>query len=200
MTSLLPDTLEKELLERTRAGDGEAFGQLFHAYRDKLYGFICKLSASREIAEDVVQDVFLRIWLMRGELREITHFNAFLFRMARNHAINQLMRRTRELRLLRERLPEPSSPYQAADEALSYHTIHRSIEEIVSRLPARQKRVYELSRDQHLKQGEIADLLHISPSTVKNHLTQALRRIQHGLEQYLPLVSSGVAFFWSLFR
>lgn len=99
----MPDILsdhEKLLLKQIAEGNEQAFAQVFHAYRDKLFAFIFRLSGSRAIAEDVVQDIFLKIWLQREELSTIEYFNAFVFRMAQNHTINLLRRLSKETLML----------------------------------------------------------------------------------------------------
>ena len=188
MADILQKTHERLLLAKSHDGDQEAFAQLFHAYRDKLYAFILKLSGSRETAEDVVQDVFMRIWMKRHQLNEIENFSAFVFRMARNDAVNQLMRASRQSLLLKQSRYADADPYVAPDESLTLSHIRQSLTEIVDHLPPQQKTVYQLSREKNLKHTEIAAYMHLSPSTVKNHLNQALKTIQRGLQKYMPLL------------
>lgn len=182
MSHILPKN-ERQLLLQASEGSEEAFTALFHAYRDKLYVFIYKLSGSKEIAEDVVQDVFLKIWQQRGRLNVIDHFNAFVYRMSFNHAINLLKRLSKETLILMEvKQREGSGPSQP-DEQLIFHYVQESIAEIIRYLPPQQQAVYRLSREEYLKQEDIAKRLDISISTVQNHMTQALRTIREKLRQ-----------------
>lgn len=195
MSALLPPH-ESELISRVAKGDEKAFGRLFHAYRDKLYAFAYRIAGSREIAEDIVQDVFLKIWMLREKLEDIDNFNAFLYRMSQNHAINQLRRMARETVALKHaRLRQQEGAWGCAADLTTFSDIRNSLSEIVERLPPRQKEVYRLSREQNLKQEEIARRLHISVSTVKNHMTQALHTIQQGLSQYHPLIMAAAMVF-----
>src|ERR1044072_9332732 len=91
-----------ELILRVVQGDEIVFEQLFRQYKDKLYSFILHLSGSATIAEDVLQDVFLKSWGDRVELIGIGNFNAYLYRMARNTAINVSRGQSRETLLLNE--------------------------------------------------------------------------------------------------
>lgn len=184
MPLILPEN-EKLLIQQVAAGHEEAFAQLFHAYRDKLSAFICRMTGSKEIAEDIVQDVFLKIWIQREKLTDIENFNAFLFRMSQNHAINHLRRMARETLVLMQTKPQVDTLSPGADEQVIFNNIRKSLNEIVANLPPQQKAVYQLSKEQHLKQEEIAQQLHISVSTVKNHMTQALRTIREKLGKYL---------------
>ncbi|HEX5553931.1 MAG TPA: RNA polymerase sigma-70 factor [Chitinophagaceae bacterium] len=183
MPLILPED-EKLLIQQVTAGNEEAFARLFNAYRDKLFAFIYRMTSSRELAEDLVQDVFLKIWMQREKLSGIDNFNAFLFRMSQNHAINHMRRMAKETLVLMQtqRQNDRSSP--AVDEQVVFNHIQRSLDEIVANLPPRQKAVYQLGREQHLKQEEIAEQLSISVSTVKNHMTQALHTVREGLRKY----------------
>jgi RNA polymerase sigma-70 factor (ECF subfamily) len=193
LSALLPQH-ESELISRVAKGDEKAFGRLFHAYRDKLYAFAYRIAGSREIAEDIVQDVFLKIWMLREKVEDIDNFNAFLYRMSQNHAINQLRRMARETVALKHACPRQEGAWGVGTDPATFSDIRNSLSEIVERLPPRQKEVYRLSREQNLKQEEIARRLHISVSTVKNHMTQALHTIQQGLSQYYPLIMIAMVF------
>lgn len=183
MPLLLPEN-EKLLLKQVAEGNEEAFAQLFHAYRDKLFSFIHKLSGSREIAEDILQDVFLKIWIQRKKLVEIDHFNAFLYKAAQNHALNQLRRMSKETLILTKTYAHQNNDSPSADQQLTYNNIRKRLNEIVTQLPPQQKAVYQLSREQHLKQDQIAEQLNISISTVQNHLTRALKTIREKMVKY----------------
>jgi RNA polymerase sigma-70 factor (ECF subfamily) len=178
---------EAQLIAQVIKGDEKAFGSLFHAYRDKLYSFVLRIAGSREIAEDIVQDVFLKIWTLRDRLAGIDNFNAFLFRMSQNHAINHLRKMARETIALGQAGSWAHAGISGSDDPLTFRDIRHSLREIVATLPPQQKAVYQLSREENLRQDEIARRLHISVSTVKNHMTQALKTIQQGLRQYYPL-------------
>ncbi len=87
---------ERDWLHMAADGDELAFTHLFHAYKFKLYGFISKLTGSPDTAEDVVQDVFLKLWKDRQALRHVESFGSYLFRMAQNHAINGFRKMARK--------------------------------------------------------------------------------------------------------
>ena len=87
---------QKSLLNDLATGSESAFSQLFRAYSDKLYSFIHVISGSKQIAEDTVQEVFLKIWEKRSEANTINQFDSYLFRMARNHSLNAFKRMSKE--------------------------------------------------------------------------------------------------------
>ncbi len=184
MSKKIPED-EGLLLRQVSEGNEEAFASLFHAYRDKLFAFILKLSDSRQMSEDIVQDVFLKIWSKRKDLSDIDNFNAYLFRMAHNHAINLLKRRSKEILIRAKRENTPSS-LSCPDKQLIFNNMQDRLQSVVESLPPRQKEIYRLKREQGLKRDEIAQKLQLSPSTVKNHLRQALQTIRSEMRQYTP--------------
>jgi RNA polymerase sigma-70 factor (ECF subfamily) len=94
--------IEKELLQGVAEGNELAFGQLFHNWRDKLYFFILRIVDSSSITEDLVQDVFVKIWVNRETLSTIENFGAYLYTMARNEAISGMRRKASETVILAE--------------------------------------------------------------------------------------------------
>jgi len=187
---------EKILLKKAARGDEKAFVQLFHVYKYKLFGYLYKLTGSPEMAEDVVQEVFLRLWKNRHELGEIENLNAYLFRMAQNNAINAFRKAAREIVMLNEMGREVESAVTATD-ALAMKEVEQIVKRTVESLPAQQRLVYTLSREQGLKHEEIARQLKISPGTVKNHMIQALRTLREELGKY-PHASAAMFFFLSI--
>lgn len=177
--SLLPTNqpyVEKELLSRIAGGDEYAFAQLFQEYKDKIYAIGLRLSGSEQAAEDLVQETFLKIWLQREALKNVTYFRAYLYTIARNHIIRFIKRRAKIISQTGslDALQENS----AADLPLlekEYNTVYR---EAVNRLSPQQALVYRLSKQEGMKREAIASQLGLSPETVKTHLAQAMRNIR----------------------
>jgi RNA polymerase sigma-70 factor (family 1) len=180
---------ENVLLQQIAAGDEIAFGNLFHAWRDKLYFYILRITNSSETAEDVLQDVFCKLWIKRDDLSEVNNFGAYLFRMAHNHAISGMRRMAQETIILSELRREALSSGLPIDETLLCKQVQEKLKQIVDQLPRQQRLVYTLSREQGLKQEEIALQLDITVSTVQNHMTQALRNIRKQLSHFFPEVA-----------
>lgn len=176
---------EKELLQLVAAGDEGAFRDLFDAYRNKIFFYIFRLTESRQTAEDVLQDVFLKIWLERADLQQINNFNAWVYRLAQNQAINGLKRMARETIILSELGKQVSGQaVPGADEQFTHLELKKILDTAVEKLPSRQKLVYHLSRVEGLKYNEIAGRLNISPLTVKKHMQQALHFIREQFSHY----------------
>ncbi|MBV4360616.1 RNA polymerase sigma factor [Pinibacter aurantiacus] len=177
---------EKELLTCIAAGDEAAFRQIFHAHYNKLASFVQKLTKSHSTTEELVQDVFVKVWLNRSELASIAKFESWMYVIARNHVFNHLKKTAREyqqqqawLELVGADNLEIAGQSDAVD---MYSFIEKSIE----KLPPQQKKIYLLKRQNGLRNEEIAQQLNISMETVKKHFTLALRFIKdharHGIE------------------
>ncbi len=177
---------EQDLLQRAAAGEEAAFAGLFTRYKFKLYGFVYRLTQSPEMAEDIVQDVFLQLWKNNASLAGIDNFSAYLFRMAQNQCINAFKRMARETAIMRQLLTgeEPFAP-DTPESALALKEMEALFKKAIDNLPPQQKKVYQLSREQGLKHEEIAEHLQIAPGTVKNHMVQLLRTLREHLEKNL---------------
>lgn len=172
---------EEELLRRVATGDGLAFEQLFDAYWDHIYKVAFTLTKSRETARDIVQEIFIKIWLLREELPQKDSFRNFLFIVARNHILDELRRKVKEDPFASQlQAWFRQSPIQA-DQQLLYHESQALIHQAVSNLPEQQRQVYLLTRENGWTQEEIAQQLQVSKNTVKTHMTRAL----HAIREYL---------------
>ncbi len=180
----LPPEKEKLILKQVSQGSEEAYAQLFHAYKDKLFAFIRRITTSDEKAEDLMQDIFLKIWLQRENLLDVENFNAFLFRSAQNHAINLIRRMAKETLILKEKQKQQDhSSALSPNELLYYKNFREFLNKAIDTLPPQQKTIYRLSREENLKQKEIAEQLGLSLSTVQNHLSRALHTLREKLKE-----------------
>lgn len=177
----MPDCLpydENQLIQQVVAGNETAFARLFYSYHHKLGAYIHRLTNSTELSQDIVQEVFIKIWTQRQKLAGVDNFDAYFFGIARNHAFTALKR------IATERLRSTSfvqlvyrNSNSAADNfSDAYLTL---VEEAIDKLPPQQKRIYQLSKVQRLKYAEIAIQLGLSHETVKKHMHLALQSIRH---------------------
>lgn len=169
---------EKELILRFSEGDNLAFEEIFHIYRNRIYVIALRMTGKPATAEEIVQDVFLKVWLKRQALPEVTHFRAWLFTVARNHIFTEMKRLAREQGMeMQLRQLEPVH-YEQTDVNVCNKDYDRILRKAVERLPPQQVRIYKLSKEEGLPRNEIADRLHLSPETVKVHLANAMRSIR----------------------
>jgi RNA polymerase sigma-70 factor (family 1) len=183
---------ERDLLRRIAAGDEAAFTALFDAYKDRIYTIALRLTDSTLIAEEIVQDVFLRIWLKRDTLTLVDHFRAYLFTATRNQVFNVLKRLARQRALSGELISHVGGETSDTDNLLLDKEYQGILREAVDKLPLQQQQVYRLMKEQGLRRDQVAGQLAISPETVKAHLAQAMRSIRAfciaRLDLYIALV------------
>ncbi len=187
---------EKLLLAAMSEGDEKAFSRLFHTYRDKLYSFIFILSASSQLAEDTVQEIFLKIWQKRGDAKGIREFDSYIFRMAHNHAVTTLKRKAKETFILQEMDQLATDSIELAT-AIENKEAHSAVRRAIDNLPDKQKQVFLLSRDYGLKQAEISRILNITVPTVKSHITQAMHSIKKQCKDLYPVFKIVLVLFFS---
>lgn len=183
---------DKNLLAEIAAGKESAFRRLFDKYHQRVGSYIVQITNSRELAEEVVQDVFLKLWIHRSALEEVNNIDAYLFVLAKNHALNYLRKLTRELKLREQwKKDQPATP--AADD-LPENRYYRHLDEAIDQLPPQQKKVYLLSRHQRLKYAEIAQELNLSRETVKSYLRIATASITAYMSQNSDVIVSFLIF------
>ena len=176
MEPVKPYDEKKELLLITR-GNEEAFALFYNRYRSKIYGVALKMLKSTAMAEDVVQEVFLKIWLKRKELIHIDRIEGYLFIIARNQILNTLKSFAKEESVKSNLTPVPGYDNNA-DHLTRENQFAGLLNSVIDQLPPQQNIVYRLSRHEGLTTDEIAAKLRLSPLTVKKHLSQALKFIR----------------------
>ena len=182
---------DKELFLQIANGDEAAFEKIFHTYNAKLLPFVTSITKSREVAEEIMQEVFLKLWLQQSTLTTIDNPAAWLVRLSSNMALSYLQRQAIHSKAV-NKLSHHSSPAASSIEAdIDAKKIQQHIAAAISSLPEKRQQVYKLSREEGLNRKQIAEQLGLSESTVKNQLNAALKHIQEHIEKnyaiYLPL-------------
>lgn len=176
------------LLKNIKNGDTGSFNKLYDLYSVKLLNFSLMYLSSKEEAEEVVQDVFCKIWQNRQNLDEKYSLNGYIFRVTKNLVLNKL----------RKRINEPSSYvsigncsiYNSKTENdVLFHEMEQLLEDAIEALPPRRQLIFKLSRQKGLSNQEIADHLDISVNTVEGQIRKAIKY----LRSYIKLVSLVIA-------
>ena len=171
---------EKELLHQIALGDEAAFATLFYSYFAKLQPFIMKFTRSSSDTEEIIQEVFIRLWLNRDKGTDIMNPHAWIFTIASHECFKYLKKKASRQHGLEtlekeDQLPEND---QSTLDSIQLREVSRMVASAVNRLPSQRKRIYQMSRDGGMKIPEIADALKISPNTVKNALVTSLQFIR----------------------
>ena len=168
---------EKELLIKIAKGDQNAFGLLFRHYKAGIYATAFRLTHSVTLSEEIVQDVFLKVWVKRSGLEPIGNFRAYLFTIAQN-TIYTAMRKSYQQKFLQQEDPAVIATMATPEEEPKNRDYEQLLQEAVNRLPAKQKKTYVLIKEEGMKREQAADILHVSAETVKSNLEQAIRNIK----------------------
>lgn len=158
---------DNDLLRQVSHGDEKAFRTIFNKYHNRLGSHLFCVTKSHELAQEVVQDIFLKIWINRTELTHIRNFRAYLYVMSKNHALNCLQNNALEKTLTTAL--DDNQDFQT-DEVTEENDKYLLIDEAIDHLPPQQKQVYLMSRHERLNYKEIAARLSLSRETVKKYL------------------------------
>ena len=175
---------EKELLLQVARGDERAFTRLFEEYSDITYGFAIAYTKTAESAEEIVQEIYLKLWLQREKLQEVYSFKDHLFIMTRNHILDFLRRHLREKKYQQQLARHFKETALTPHEELLFKESREIIARAVASLPPQQQAIYCLRRNDGLPLDEIALKMNISRLTVRNHLNKALATIRNYLQAH----------------
>ena len=176
-------TIENEslLVQNLSKGNLLAFNTLYNEYSNRLYRFALGYLKSEAEAEELVQEVFTKIWEKRADLKKELSFKSFLFTIA----FNIIRRHFRTKAYLSEYFKTGviSEPDMQTSQKITYDSLYQYITELVNQLPERRKEIFIKSRFEGLSIKEIAEKLKISHKTVENQLTDALKFIRTNLNR-----------------
>lgn len=174
---------EKDLLQQVAEGNEAAFQMLFVRHRAKLFDYLLDIVKSREVAEEIVADVFLKLWFGRELAPEIRHLDAFLFKIGYHKALNflRITARRRDIQKLVAYEMEVVV-FNPAEEKMTNADYKKLLKEAIALLSPQRQLVYNLSREDGLTHQQIADKLGLSPNTVKNHISDATKFIRSFLQ------------------
>jgi len=189
-----PAPTEGQSVTHALAADTAIFRQLFEAHAEALRRYARRIVRCRDTAEDLVQEVFLRLWHARDRVQTGPRIRAYLYLATRSRALSYLKREQGEERARRAALPrgivsdEPALPPESERNAEA-DDLTRAIERVLAAMPPRQREVAALRLRHQMSTAEIARRLAVSPRTVEVHIARATR----ALRERLPALLSGEA-------
>ena len=176
------------VLQKLANDDTKALEELFNCYYPRLYQFSRSFLKLEDGIEDILQEVFVKIWNNRDNIRSAETFNPFIFTMTRNLLLNELRRRLNNKKIKDEILQLTVLEEEQSFEKLEYGELKEAVDRVISNLPGKQREVFLLSRQEGLSHKEIAEKLNISTKTVEYHIHQSTNTIKENLRQ-LGLIS-----------
>lgn len=178
----------KSLLLRIAQGDESALGDLIDVYGPKLLAFCLKFIPEQALAEELVQDTFLKIWNNRQKLTKILSPEAYLFTMAKHLCLDYLRKIKKENELKTELLQKKEVSHNLVDDFIISKQYEELLSTVIKNLPQRQREIFEMSRHQGKSHKEIAQILGISPKTVDEHMSRALKAIRKQIFAYSSFI------------
>jgi RNA polymerase sigma-70 factor (family 1) len=172
---------EPQWVEGLRRGDEKAFRKIYDHYHARLYSFSRRFMGTDEVAKEIVQEVFLKLWTGRQSVHSALSLQGYLYTIARHLNYKSLQRAARDLALRDEMVYRCARHYHHSEDEVIYGEYLRIAEDAVERLSPHRKLVYRMSWKEGMTPQEISRNLDISVSTVKNHLVEARKYIKEHL-------------------
>jgi RNA polymerase sigma-70 factor (family 1) len=175
---------EYNLLKKLKKGDSKAFLELYDRYHLQVYNWALKFVKIPAIAEDIVQDVFLKIWVIRERLNPQLSFPAFIYRICRNRVFSDLKKIAVNERLTLNVIEQFRSLKESPADLAIWNQYEVLLESAIRKLPKQRQKVFKLCRQGGKTYEEVAVELCISKNTVKEHMVMAVKNIREYLYQY----------------
>jgi RNA polymerase sigma-70 factor, ECF subfamily len=180
-----PHLGDAELMLRLRDGDASALEALVDRYWQPLVRYAVRLLNSVDSAEDTVQDAFLTVWKERKDWKPVGTPQAYLYRIVRNRALQELrttqlhVRKAAEVARRRPSVPTPL-------EVTVSEELDRAFQQALGSLPDRRREAFVLTRYHRLSLAEVAETMGVSTQTVSNHVSMAVAELRKALQRFLP--------------
>ncbi len=171
-------------MEELSKGNHEAYRKLFMRYYPKVRYFILGLVKSEEEADDLAQDVFVKLWTNRQQFVEVKTFGAYLYVSAKNTTFNYIESRQKRQEGLDKKISDDDSAFSPHEEMVA-KDLQLLVDMVVNSMPSQRKIIYRLSREVGLSNDEIAGQLQLAKKTVENHLNLALKELRDAILLFL---------------
>lgn len=175
---------EKLLVSELMGGNEKAFRKLFNAYRNDVYAYSISIIKTKTLAEEIVQDVFLKIWQHRDRLNPDLSFKSYIFTITRNLTFNLITKVANNRKMKEEVFYKSQKSYTPVEDRIAEIDYELIKNEAIELLPARRKIIFKMSREEGKSYEEISKELNISVSTVKGQMSKALATIRDFLNSH----------------
>lgn len=179
------------IITQLKQGQTAAFKKLYDLYYGKLYHYCLKFLKSEEATQEVLQEVFLKLWMVRQNIDPFQNFDAYIFTVARNQTLDYLKELSKNQKKKVQFLAAVQGRHHSlrcqTDESLSFSEYMACSQQAINKLPSQRKLIFQLSRYDGLSHDEIANRLGISKNTVKVQMFRAMKAIKEHLKAYADL-------------
>ncbi|MES2454498.1 MAG: RNA polymerase sigma-70 factor [Bacteroidota bacterium] len=178
---------DAQLTSKLAESDEYAFAEIFKRYKPKIYLFIKKFVHSAQMAEDLTQEVFVKIWESGTKLYEVQSIKAYLFTTARNHTLNSLKKALRSDVAMGVVINAYVDERSSVEEDLISKEYADYLQKILATLPERSREIFKLCREQGKTYDEAAAILGISRNAIKNHMVATMKVLSSSVERDLGI-------------
>jgi RNA polymerase sigma-70 factor (family 1) len=175
---------EKCLLKEISTGDEKSFRRLYDLYYHTVTAFVFKISKSDQATAEIVQDVFLKLWQTRESLDKIENLKAYVYSLSRNRSIDHLRKLARETSVIQVLTKHQQQYCEDADQKINANDLQLIIEQALYFSSDQKKRIFQLNKIDGMSHDEIAEMMNLSKSTVKNHLSETLKYLRRYFKEH----------------
>ena len=186
---------EKDLVKLLTEGDEVAFEKLYRLYGERLLAYLIKLLKLEDIACEVLQEVFIKVWHNRQHIDVKQSFRPYLFRIAENCAYDFFRKVARDKKLEEALIRNACKDYSPVEEDLLTKEKSYLLQEAIDALPPKRREVFQLVKIEERSYEEVSLMLHVSTSTINDHIVKATKFIRENLERY-HIAVIGISFFY----
>lgn len=177
------DLTDLLLLQQVAAGDRKAFTQLYTGWLNNVYDYVYCFTRSAETTEELVQEIFIKVWEHREKLTAVRSFKSYLFRIAKNSVIDHIRHQQVKHKVLQSISQQTTEAHTETEQQVYYADYYNIAREAIEQLPEKRKLIFQLSTQEGLSHDEIASRLSISKSVVKKQLYAAFDFVRQYLYQ-----------------
>lgn len=181
----------RRLIQLMEKNDGRAFEEFFNLLYPRFYRYAFLYVKSDILCEELVSDVFLKLWNIRHNLNDIQQLEFYLFRAVKNQALTYLKRNTNQPVEITEYIQSSLVDYREPENLLIANELAAKVEEGISSLPEKCQIIFRMVRQDGLSYKQVAALLEISPKTVENQINTALKKLRIVINEYHRETKSG---------
>lgn len=175
--------------------DKKALDELYQYYYPRLYGFSKGFLKVEDDIDDILQDVFVKIWLNRRKINSVETFNSWIFTITKNAILSYFREKTRHNEF-ESRLQQLATAEVVLHSEVEYEDLKKQTDKIIEKLPEKRKEIFRLSREEGLSYKEISEKMGISIKTVEDHMVHALRYLRGQLKGFDILTILYISLFF----
>jgi RNA polymerase sigma-70 factor (ECF subfamily) len=192
---MLPEEGLNRIVKGLGRDDKKALDELYQYYYPRLYGFSKSFLKVEDDIDDILQDVFVKIWLNRRKIDNVKTFNSWIFTITKNAILSYFREKTRHNEF-ESRLQQLATAEVVMNSEVEYEDLKKQTDKIIGKLPEKRKEIFRLSREEGMSYKEISEKLGISIKTVEDHMSHALRYLREQLKGFDILTLLYISLFF----